>query len=452
MDDEDGIRPLAPRASILEDWFTNWVTAWEPRAVEMTGQVDDSEAVSVQWSNLLRGIERALEVDGVVAHAAGLEELLQAFDVDAYWSYDRATERLRIRQVWLSRTLSHTFDDDPLPDVTGYAELVIGLYAGQGAPNEQRFASRCVAHIDLDSEPTAERRRRWEDVASFADVFRAGLSEDAALDNHVFELTDLSDIALPRLSEMLHDHLRRNLSGIEGLSLTTQNAPTQGFSRNSQDHAAVAALVALREELAFLDGDVRRALSDDGSGTNVAELSRALADIATIVSEEVWMHHSIPARWDDSVFVWSEAGRQVALSVLSGSVRARGMCRASVGLKEEPPGFDPFSGETHDPDQFDASIVFHLDAPGHVTVAVLEPKRFPDNHVGPGFEHCSETIRLPNLSRYIHAEVEAALRVATVEVPAFRMDARQRIVAKERVNELVRRLWPPRTDVPLVDF
>lgn len=452
MDDEDGIRPLAPRASTLEGWFNGWVTAWEPRALEMAGHLDDSEAVSVQWSNLLRGIERALEVDGVVAHAAGLEELLQAFDVDAYWSYDRATGRLRIRQVWLSRTLSHTFDDDPLPDVTGYAELVIGLYAEQGAPNEHRFTSRCVAHVDLDSEPTAERRRRWEDVASFADVFRVGLSEDAALDDDVIGLTDLSDIALPRLSEALHDYVRRNLVGVEGLSLTTQDLTTQGFSRNSEDHAAVAALVALREELAFLDGDVRRALSHDGSGASNPDLSRAVTRVATIASEEVQLLHSIPARWNDSAFVWSEEERPIVLLVLNGSIRARGTCRASVGLKEDQPGFDPFSGQTPDPDQFDARMVFHLDALGHVTVAVLEPKRFPANHVRQGVEHCSETIWLPNLSRYIHAQVEAAVRLATIEVPAFRMDLRQRIVARERMNEFVARLWPSPTGTQVVAF
>ena len=269
-------------------------------AVEMTGQLDDSEAISVQWSHLLRGVERALEVDGVVAHAAGLEELLQAFNIDSYWSYDRRTGQLRVRRVFLSRTLSHTFDEDPLPDATGYAELVFGLDTGQGSPREHRFKSCCSAHIDLDSEPTAERRRRWEDVASFADVFRAGLSEDAALDADVIELTDLSDIPLPRLSEALHDYVRRNLFGVEGLSLTTQDEPTQGFSRNSEDHAAVAALVELREELAFLDGDVRWALPDDGSGAGEPALSRAVTRVATIASEEVWLRHSIPARWDDS--------------------------------------------------------------------------------------------------------------------------------------------------------
>lgn len=451
MDDEDEIRPLAPRASVLEDWFTGWVTAWKPRAVEMTGQFDDSEAASVQRSHLLRGVERALEVDGVAAHAAGLEELLQAFNVVAYWSYDRATERLRIRQVWLSRTLSNTFDEDPLPDVTGYAELVFELLAGLEAPNEHRFKSRCTAHIYLDSELTAERRRRWEDVASFADAFRAGCSEDAALDD-VFELTDLCDIALPRLSEALHDYVRRNLVGVESLSLTTQDETTQGFSRNSEDHAAVAALVALREELAVLEGGVRRALSDDGSGAGDPDLSRAVTRVATIASEEVRLLHSFPARWHDSAFVWSEEERPIVLSVLNGSIRGRGTCRASVGLKEDPPGFDPFSGQTPDPDQFDASLAFHLDALGHVTVAVLEPKRFPANHVRQGFKHCSETIRLPNLSRYIHAQVEAAVRLATVEVPAFRMDARQRIIHKESTYEDINRLWPYSGGPMVVDF
>lgn len=452
MDDEDGIRPLAPRASILEDWFTNWVTAWEPRAVEMTGQVDDSEAVSVQWSQLLRGVDRALEVDGAAAHTAGLEELLQAFNVDAYWSYDRATERLRIRQVWLSRTLSHTFDEDPPPDVTGYADLVFGLLARLGAPDGYRFAARCGAHIYLDGEPTPERRRRWDDIASFADAFRPRFSEDATLDDDVFELTDLSDIALPRLSEALHDYVRRNLVGVEGLVLTTHGETTQGFSRNSDDHAAVAALVALREELAVLDADVRTALSDGGSGAGDLDLSRAVTRVATIVNEEVWLHHSIPARWDESAFVWSEEERPIVLSVLNGSIRTRGTCRASVGLKDEPLGFDPFSGQTHDPDQFDASLAFHLDASGHVTVAVLEPKRFPASHVRQGFEHCSETIRLPSLSRYIHAQVEAAIRLATVEVPAFRMDAHQRIIHKESTYEEINRLWPYSGNPMIVDF
>lgn len=451
MDDEDEIRPLAPRASVLEDWFTGWVTAWKPRAVEMTGQFDDSEAASVQWSHLLRGVERALEVDGVAAHAAGLEELLQAFNVVAYWSYDRATERLRIRQVWLSRTLSNTFDEDPLPDVTGYAELVFELLAGLEAPNEHRFKSRCTAHIYLDSELTAERRRRWEDVASFADAFHSGLSEEEEHDD-VFELTDLSDMSLPGLSEALHDYVRRNLFGVDRLSLSTQDAPTKGFSRNSEYHVAVAALVALREELAFLDEDVRRALSDDGSGTSDLALSRAVAGVATIVSEEVWLRHCIPARWDDSAFVWSEEDRPNALSLLNGTIRARGTCRASVGLKEEPPGFDPFAVQTHDPDQFDSSMVFHLGAPGSVTITVLEPKRFTENHVRPGFEHCSETIRLPSLSRYVHAQVEAAVRLATVEVPAFRMDARQHILRKERTSEDLSRLWPDSGDPGVVDF
>ena len=452
MDDEDLIRPLAPRVSILEGWFNDWMAAWEPRAAEMAGQVNDSEAVSVHWSHLLRGIERALEVEGTVAHAAGLEELLQAFNVDAYWSYNRATERLRIRRVWLSRALSHTFDEDPLPDVTGYADLVFGLIARLYAPDEHRFTSRCMAHINLDGEPTAERRRRWEDVASFADAFRAGFSEDAALDDDVLELTDLSDIALPRLSEALHDYVRRNLVGVEGLSLTTQAQPTQGFSRNSENHAAVAALVALREELAFLDADVRRALSHDGSGAGDPDLSRAVTRVATIASEEVWLHHSIPARWHDSAFVWSEEDRPIVPSVLSGSIRARGTCRASGGLKDEPPGFDPFSGQTHDPDQFDASMAFHLDALGHVTISVLEPKRFPENHVRQGFEHCSETIRLPNLSRYIHAQVEAAVRLATVEVPAFQMDAQQRIIQKASTCEDINRLWPYSEGPMVVDF
>lgn len=452
MDDEDVIRPLAPRASILEAWFNQWVAAWKPRGAEMAGQVNDSEAVSVHWSHLLRGIERALEVDGPVAHAAGLEELLQAFNVDAYWSYDRATERLRIRRVWLSRALSHTFDDDPLPDVTGYADLVFGLRVGLDAPDEHRFTSRCMAHIFLDGEPTAERRRRWEDVASFADALRAGLSEDAALDDDVFELTDLSDIALPRLSEALHDYVRRNLVGVEGLSLTTQDQTTQGFSRNSEDHAAVAALVALREELAFLDADVRTALSDGGSGAGDPDLPRAVTRVATIASEEVQLLHSIPARWHDSAFVWSEGEQPIVLSVLNGSIRARGTCRASVGLKEEPPGFDPFSGQTPDPDQFDASMVFHLDALGHVTISALEPKRFPGNHVRQGVEHCTETIRLPNLSRYIHAQVEAAVRISTIDVPAFRMDASERILAKERINEFVGKLWPSPTGPLVVDF
>ena len=452
MDDEDLIRPLAPRVSILEGWFNDWMAAWEPRAAEMAGQVNDSEAVSVHWSHLLRGIERALEVEGTVAHAAGLEELLQAFNVDAYWSYDRATERLRIRRVWLSRALSHTFDEDPLPDVTGYADLVFGLLARLDAPNEHRFATRCSAHIYLDGEPTPERRRRWEDIASFADAFRAGFSEDAALDDDVFGLTDLSDIALPRLSEALHDYVRRNLVGVEGLSLTTQAQPTQGFSRNSENHAAVAALVALREELAFLDGDVRRALSHDDSGAGDPGLSRAVTRVATIASEEVQLLHSIPARWHDSAFVWSEEDRPIVLSVLSGSIRARGTCRASGGLKDLPPGFDPFSGQTHDPDQFDASMAFDLDALGHLTISVLEPKRFPENHVRQGFEHCSETIRLPNLSRYIHAQVEAAVRLATVEVPAFQMDAQQRIIQKASTCEDINRLWPYSEGPMVVDF
>lgn len=451
MGDEDATEPLAPRAAVFEDWFNGWIAAWQPSADEMTGEVDDSEAVSVQWSYLLRRVERALEVDGTSAHSAGLEEFLQAFNVDAYWSYDRHTEQFRVRRVFLSRTLLHAFAEDPLPDATGCAELVFGLDTGQGSPKEHRFQSRCSAHIDLDSEPTAERRRRREDVASFADAFHSGLSEEEEHDD-VFELTDLSDMSLPGLSEALHDYVRRNLFGVDRLSLSTQDAPTKGFSRNSEYHVAVAALVALREELAFLDEDVRRALSDDGSGTSDLALSRAVAGVATIVSEEVWLRHCIPARWDDSAFVWSEEDRPNALSLLNGTIRARGTCRASVGLKEEPPGFDPFAVQTHDPDQFDSSMVFHLGAPGSVTITVLEPKRFTENHVRPGFEHCSETIRLPSLSRYVHAQVEAAVRLATVEVPAFRMDARQHILRKEWTSEDLSRLWPDSGDPGVVDF
>jgi hypothetical protein len=432
-----GLEPLEPQASTFSDWFERWISTWEPRSDEQLGPVDDSTAATLQIGHILRRVESALELGIREGNPVHVDDLLRSFSIIAVWEYDRIDERLHIVSIRLERFYLNTLDEDAELEILGSALIEITISGIETQLPPLAFTIECAANADLDKEPTPNRRALSEELRAFEDEFgRSNSFKRTDVWDERMEDSEAETLVLPHLAESVIDFVRRNLQTVDRLSVRCSEALSSELQRNSTDHGAVAALVALEDEIWRLEANIDRVLRD---GSTVD--SNLLEKFISLANTSLRLKQDIPSSWHESPYLWPE-DHPYSLAIVGAMPYSSGTCHSLNELFQEPSGFDPFSGLTADSDKFAFEVTFVLDVHSQVTLRILEPARTTEGALPAGTIHCSRVICLPELSRWLLMRLWAGMRLANVEVHAFSIGAIERLLETERWNNSPDAIWP----------